>query len=265
MTNQVFGTKGDFTTSPEISQVFGELVAIWFIKLIQDSKIDGKIQLVELGPGRGTLMSDLLSTLKQFPFIYENISKVSLVEASPSMQKLQHQNLAKFHDIEFQWFDRLHEVDECKSFYIAHEFFDALPIYQFKMTKDGFREILVDISDKSDLDGDQFRPVLAKHQTKPLLLLENQKQYNDCKIDDVIQISPDTIEISNIIGSRVQKYGGVGLIIDYGLEQIRTDRLRGIKDHRFVSIFNNVGEVDISSDVEFEAIKLATIKSGHSD
>ena len=259
MTNTVFGTKGDFVTSPEISQIFGELIGIWFVKHFQDANDNRDVQIVELGPGKGTLMYDVLQTLKQFPFVYDKIKAVSLVEASQLMQKEQEKKLSIFKDLKFEWFDRINEVEKCRSFYIAHEFFDALPIYQFKMTQDGFREILVDIND--EIEG-EFRPVLAKHKTKPLLLLENQTQYEKCKVDDIIQISPDTLDISSIIGSRITEYGGAGLVIDYGQEQIRTDRLRGIKNHKFVSIFQDVGSVDISSDVEFEAIGLAVSKSG---
>ena len=261
MNNTVFGTMGDFVTSPEISQMFGELIGIWFVKQYRDMKTSKKFQLVELGPGRGTLLSDVLRTIKQFPFIYDKIEKVALVEASPAMQQTQKDNLKGF-NIDFEWYDRIHDVIKCNSFYIAHEFFDALPIYQFKMTDSGFREIMVDIQDE-DSQSDDFRPVLARHKTKPLLLLESQPQFDDCKVDDIIQISPDTVDISYIIGSRIKEFGGAGLVIDYGLDKIRSDRLRGIKDHKFVSIFKDPGQVDVSTDVEFDAIKLAVEKAGN--
>lgn len=127
----VFGQKGDFTTNPEISQVYGELIGIWFVKYYQDNNMKD-IQLVELGPGRGTLMSDILTTLRQFPFIYKNIKKVAMVDSSLYLQGEQKKKLADF-DLDFEWFDRLQDVPNATSFYIAHEFFDALPIYQFQV------------------------------------------------------------------------------------------------------------------------------------
>ncbi|KAJ2993164.1 NADH dehydrogenase [ubiquinone] complex I, assembly factor 7 [Globomyces sp. JEL0801] len=219
MNTDVFGTKGDFITSPEISQMFGELIAIWFIQYWQQMKSPKNIQIVEFGPGRGTLMHDLLYTIKQFPFIYKQIQSIHLVETSKHLGLLQREKLKPFHD------------------------------------QDGWREIVVDTDDTQ-------RNVLVPYKTKPLLLFEKQTQYEDAKIGDVIQICPDMWDLCCEISFRIAKNGGTGLFIDYGMENIRTDRIRGIKDHKWVSPFSTPGKVDLSSDVEFSAIKHASLLSG---
>ncbi|KAI8893442.1 S-adenosyl-L-methionine-dependent methyltransferase [Globomyces pollinis-pini] len=264
MNTDVFGTKGDFITSPEISQMFGELIAIWFIQYWQQMKSPKNIQIVEFGPGRGTLMHDLLYTIKQFPFIYKQIQSIHLVETSKHLGLLQREKLKPFHDqdIKFQWHERIDTIpNDTFTFYIGHEFFDALPIFQFQKTKDGWREIVVDIDDTQSSDL-HFRNVLVPYKTKPLLLFEKQTQYEDAKIGDVIQICPDMWDLCCEISFRIAKNGGTGLFIDYGMEDIRTDRIRGIKDHKWVSPFSTPGKVDLSSDVEFSAIKHASLLSG---
>ena len=133
MSKDVFGAQGDFITSPEISQVFGELVAIWYVQQFQLAN-PSSVQLVELGPGRGTLMYDMLNSLEQFPFIYSRINKVAMVEASPYLRTVQKKKLSRFVDrVHIEWFDRIEDVPKEFSYYTAHEFFDALSVYQFKV------------------------------------------------------------------------------------------------------------------------------------
>ena len=132
MNRDVFGTSGDFITSPEISQVFGELIAIWFIYSIKQQNITSNIRIVELGPGRGTLMADFLRTVSAFPDIFPLIKQSNLVEASPALQGIQKESLSKFGKA-ISWNDRLQDVpNDGFTFFLAHEFFDALPIYQFQ-------------------------------------------------------------------------------------------------------------------------------------
>lgn len=271
MKRDVFGASGDFITSPEISQVFGELVAIWFIYnfQLQHTPMKKKISLVELGPGRGTLMADILRTIGQFPSFQAQIASVTFVEASEYLKTVQYDNMKGLIAPEkLQWHSRLQDVpsnpDEY-TFFLAHEFFDALPIFQFKKLKGGWREILVDLHDVDNEDV-QFRQVLAKDPTKSLLLLQSEQQkkiYADAKEGDIIQICPEGWDISCEIGKRISNHGGSGLIIDYGSLHIRDSRLRGIQNHKWVSPFSSPGFVDLSSDVEFSPLKIAAETAGN--
>jgi NADH dehydrogenase [ubiquinone] 1 alpha subcomplex assembly factor 7 len=142
MTRDVFGEKGDFITSPEISQMFGEMMGIWYIQHWQHQlkgqklqSVNGKFQLVELGPGRGTLMMDMLRTMSQFEFIYRNVERVCLVEPSPFLRTLQKETLIPFSEkgLKIDWFDRVEDIPPQYSFWMAHEVFDAMPVYLFQV------------------------------------------------------------------------------------------------------------------------------------
>ncbi|KAF2025995.1 DUF185-domain-containing protein [Setomelanomma holmii] len=147
-----FGTKGDFVTSPEISQVFGELIGIWlYAEWLAQGKKD-KVQIIEVGPGRGTLMDDVLRTLSNFKSFARSVEAVYLVEASPHLQKQQAKLLAATEDLQkneigwtaplkymsgvnIQWCEDIRFVPKEETstpFILAHEFFDALPIHVFQ-------------------------------------------------------------------------------------------------------------------------------------
>jgi SAM-dependent MidA family methyltransferase len=118
---------------------------------------------------------------------------------------------------------------------------------------------MVDIDNESELN---FRQILALEPTKSLLLLEYQSHLKDRELDSVIQISPDTIDITSEIAKRIHESGGFGLFADYGSEIITTDRMRGIQNHNWISPFSFPGKVDLSSDVEFSSLNIAAEKQG---
>ncbi|KAJ3305639.1 hypothetical protein HDV03_001284 [Kappamyces sp. JEL0829] len=263
MHRDVFGTQGDFITSPEISQMFGELVGVWFLHSLLEHSPD-KIQIVELGPGRGTLMADLLRTFRQFPAFFQKIHRVSLVEASPFLRSCQKKALGEYQSdgLAVDWFDRLQDVpNDHFTIYFAHEFFDALPVYQFQKLDSGWRELMVDI-DTSPETTTHFRHALAPDGTKALVLLEHQSQYKDVAVNDIVQISPDTWDITCAISTRIKDRDGLALFADYGARDVRTNKLRGIKGHQWISPFSMPGKVDLSTDVEFAAIQKAAETSG---
>jgi SAM-dependent MidA family methyltransferase len=167
---QVLGARGDFITSPEISQVFGELLAVFFIAKWQASELCKTTRLIELGPGRGTLLADMLRTFSRFDAFFQTIKEIHLVETSPGLMAMQHdairdalakagkkivgadQEILQFDEIRVEWFPLIDGVpikDDTWSMVVAHEFFDALPTHIFERTGDGFREVLVDV-ERSD-------------------------------------------------------------------------------------------------------------------
>ncbi|GAA5864321.1 hypothetical protein JCM1840_006742 [Sporobolomyces johnsonii] len=152
-TRKVFGKEGDFITSPEISQVFGELLAIWYVTQWLQQGAPRAVRLVELGPGRGTLLADVLRTFKSLPaHSSPPVTSIHLVEQSEALRGVQKQALEKagFGETPVFWHANVEEVpktDDEFTVAIAHEFFDALPIHIFENTQRGWREVLVDIAD----------------------------------------------------------------------------------------------------------------------
>ncbi|SCZ98458.1 BZ3500_MvSof-1268-A1-R1_Chr7-1g09152 [Microbotryum saponariae] len=152
-TRNVFGSSGDFITSPEISQVFGELLAIWFVTQWAAQGAPSNVRIVELGPGKGTLLADVLRTFKALPQASARpVTSIHLVESSAALRKVQKEKLVNsgFADVETRWWDNAVEIPPSEDEFtivIAHEFFDALPIHIFENTPKGWREVLVDVAD----------------------------------------------------------------------------------------------------------------------
>ncbi|KAI9207324.1 S-adenosyl-L-methionine-dependent methyltransferase [Polychytrium aggregatum] len=275
MKGDVFGVQGDFTTSPEISQMFGELVGVWFITQYQALNGPDKIQLVELGPGRGTLMSDILRTLETFPFLHNKIEAIHLVEASPHLKRVQakaltgqtmessdFKSLKTPSGVEVFWHENFENVPGGRcSMFIAHEFFDAMPIYKFEMTEHGWREIMVDI-DESDSSPYHLRFIRAPSNTKAAATMIQGERYANYKQGERIEIAPESWGFAKQIGERIKADGGAALVVDYGRNHILGDSLRGIRKHKFTHVFEQPGDCDLSADVDFSFVADAVQASG---
>ena len=255
MFKDVFGTKGDFTTSPEMLQSFGEMIGLWFISQFQSVK-PPQIRLVELGPGKGTLMSDVLRTWTQFPFMKSAIQSVHLVEASHHLKELQKEKLSTYStSIPIQWHDYVEEIPKGPfTFYLAHEFLDALPVYKFHKTESGWREILVDVDESQDSPF-HFRFVLSPSHTKASVTLLNEEKFKNSQIGDQIEISPEVARLSRQLAFNIKRDGGCSLLIDYGHDHCIDNSLRAIQNHEFKPIFYKPGESDLSCDVDFSLVK----------
>ncbi|XP_056150211.1 protein arginine methyltransferase NDUFAF7, mitochondrial [Lampris incognitus] len=163
--NDMLGPEGDFITSPEISQLFGELVGIWCVSEWMGAGSPAHLQLVEFGPGRGSLANDILRVLSQLQSVLSKVSvSVHLVEVSPALSQVQAQCLTGDRNqvaarddasvyrrgtsttgLPISWYRRLEDIPRGFSIFLAHEFFDALPIHKFQRTEKGWREVMVDI------------------------------------------------------------------------------------------------------------------------
>lgn len=227
MSRDVFGEKGDFITSPEINQIFGELIAVWIIAEYQKVGCPYPMQLVELGPGRGTLIQDVLRVCTKFQ-VHETMS-IHLVEMSPFLSKLQSQRLCysssemdpqnnlpyyrageTLSGVKMFWYNRIEDIPKEFSIILAHEFFDALPIHKLQRDGDVWKEILIDIDPN---DKEKFRYVLSRNET-PFSKLYNQMNPQEKRRH--VEVSPDTELIATHIAERLESYGGFGLIMDYG-------------------------------------------------
>ncbi|CAI2173420.1 1297_t:CDS:10 [Funneliformis geosporum] len=263
MKGDVFGVKGDFITSPEISQMFGELIGLWIISQWEIQGKSQKSQIIELGPGRGTLMDDMLRAMSNFPNFFNTLNGVHLIEISPELRNLQLKKLCEnqFEKTEsmpemfkrdndgmkFYWHNNLDEIPAECSFIVAHEFFDALPIHRFELTDNGWREYMVDIDTSID-SSYHFRLILSPQPTKESISLTSSSQYKKFNIGDRIEISPDSWNMIQKISNQISKFGGAALIIDYGQDFIQNDTLRAIKDHKFVHSLSSPGNADLSVD-----------------
>ncbi|KAK9455276.1 S-adenosyl-L-methionine-dependent methyltransferase [Dipodascopsis uninucleata] len=297
-----FGVSGDFITSPEISQMFGELVGIWIITQWMALDRPKSCRLIELGPGRGTLMADMITAFQSFPYFAPTINEISMVDASPTLRQKQHETLcgnAQLEKVGFGyqsktkagipivWYETLKDIpnDDLSHFIIAHEFFDALPIHQFEKTPNGWRELLVDYrvpEGKTQLSlPNQITNLESKatfHLTTPnfatpssKIIPESSSRYSQLPVNSKIEISPESWDIALDIAKRVSgaeegTSRGSALIIDYGpADTIPVDTLRAIKKHHIVSPFDEPGTADLSADVDFTALKNVAIEHGQVD
>ncbi|XP_074659351.1 protein arginine methyltransferase NDUFAF7, mitochondrial-like [Tubulanus polymorphus] len=270
MHRDVFGTKGDFITSPEISQVFGELIGVWCINEWMQSGSPQNIQLVELGPGRGTLADDILRVCAQFPQIKDALS-LHLVEVSPALSNKQAEKLSSpettievsdkdapcykkcksKYGFDVFWYKQIQDVPQGFSFYVAHEFFDALPIHKFQKTEHGWREILIDFTDESTTDKPQFKYVLSPGITPALTLAKIKPDESR----DHVEFSPESGVIIQDIANRINMNGGFALVADYGHDGEKGDTFRGFRNHSLHDPLKDVGTADLTADVDFSYLK----------
>ncbi|KAM3585946.1 hypothetical protein VKS41_002480 [Umbelopsis sp. WA50703] len=280
MKGDVFGSKGDFITSPEISQMFGELAGIWYLTEWYRLGQPSKTQLVECGPGRGTLMDDMLRALSKFPDMYKTIQGVQLVEASPGLRKMQRsllvpgsteddvehiederniplQRCKRPDGISINWYDGIEFLpDNAWSMIMAHEFFDALPIHTFEKSEDGWREMLVHLDDTNETEYN-FRLVRSPSETTACKSLTEQDMFKDYKVGDRVEVSPDSWNVMRLMAEFLDRNGGVGLAIDYGQDYTQGHTLRAIRQHKIVHPMSDPGSADLSADVDFKALKTA--------
>ena len=249
-----FGKDGDFVTSPEISQMFGEILGAWIAHSWQTIDKPKPFRIVELGPGRGTLMNDALrSASLQKGFC--SSSSLHLVEISEKLIKLQENNINGF-DIPINWHDSFTDVPSGPMILIANEFFDALPIHQFEKTKQGWNERLIDIDQE-----DNFHFVLSSTNISNSITLS--QDIISAPIGSVVETCPYGISLAAELASRVIKNGGAILIIDYGANlTIPQESWQSVYKHKYHSPLKNPGKSDISAHVNFQSLKESAIETG---
>ena len=234
------GQEGDFITAPEISQIFGELIGLWIVVVWQQMGRPEKTQLIELGPGRGTLMNDALRAAKIEPSFSEAI-QLHLVDSSETLRKIQSKRLADYAPV---WHDNLCSLPEGPMIVIANEFFDALPIRQFERGEMGWHERLVGLRD----DG-RLHLVLSSPTAVSTLIPE---PYRNEAIGVTVEICPAAMDILSRFAAAIGCYGGAALIIDYGYDGSATgDTIQAVKRHSYCSLLETPGDTDLTAHVNF--------------
>ncbi|MBP2294893.1 class I SAM-dependent methyltransferase [Azospirillum rugosum] len=258
MRQDPFGVSGDFTTAPEISQMFGELVGLWCVDTWARLGGPAPFHLVELGPGRGTLMQDALRAASLVP-AFRQAAQVHLVETSPTLRDRQRQTLK---DLPVTWHDRLDDVPDGPILIIANEFFDALPIRQVQKTNHGWFERLVDLDPDSPPDAPRFRFVLEAFGSSGARLVPDRLR--DAPEGGVVEVSPASQAVARLIGERLAAQPGAALVIDYGYSHGPAvgDTLQALRRHAYAPVLEAPGEADLTAHVDFAAIAAAARDGG---
>ena len=237
------GQYSDFITAPEISQMFGEVVAIYLSEMWY-RKIAAKVTLVELGPGNGTMMSDILRTMKNFKEIYNGISEVALIETSHKLRIVQENTLKKFDDIKINWYQDLDELHGENFIIVANEFFDALPIKQYFLKDNKIYEIVVSLYKEA-------KPTIGLVNN-----ISNIVNINKFEGNRLVELSEHRENYVEKISSKISNNNGGAIIIDYGyMEPLNKSSLQAVKLHKKVELFDNIGESDITSLVDFISLQ----------
>lgn len=247
-TRDPFGSTGDFTTAPEISQMFGELLGLWALSVWELMGAPNIMRLVELGPGRGTLMADALRAARlRRPFL--EALAVDLVETSPVLRRMQQERLCDM-GVPVVWRDRLADVPPGPAIVIANEFFDALPVRQYVFTERGWCERLV------GLDADERLSFGLSPRPEPSLIFDGRP-------DDVFEVPEAGLMVAHELGRRLASDGGAALIIDYGYEgPLAGDTLQAVRGHRFADPLEEPGEADLTAHVDFARLAAAAAGEG---
>ncbi len=247
-TQNPFGAQGDFITAPEISQMFGELLGLSLAQAWLDQGAPDPFTLAELGPGRGTLMADMLRATKAVPG-FHTAMRVVLVEASARLRAIQAQALQGYQPM---WADSVQDLPLNSLFLVANEFFDALPIRQFQRAGLGWRERLVGLSGEAQAFG--LGPVV------PIAGLTDRLA--DTAEGDIVELCPQAPAIMAEIASRMADKGAA-LIIDYGGWRSLGDTFQAVQAHQPVDPFATPGQADLTAHVDFAALAAAANPAAH--
>jgi len=246
-TRDPLGSEGDFITAPEISQMFGELLGLWVLQSWRDLGAPSPIQLIELGPGRGVMMSDMLRTLALDP-AFLGAAQIHLVEASPALQAVQGQSLSAS-PIPVLWHNNLTDIPPGSSLILGNEFLDCLPIRQFVSRSGTWRERVI------------------TWQGGDLAFAQSTGSVPDITIEaeegDLLEVCPAMPQLIDTLASRFTAYPGRALFLDYGPTKTEFgDTLQALKRHQKVDPLDDPGNADLTARVDFEALTNAAIQAG---
>lgn len=252
-TREPFGAAGDFITAPEVSQMFGELAAIWLYRAWSAISQPMPLTLAEIGPGRGTLMKDMLRAFKRLDAAFLKETAFAMIEVSPRLAEMQKQTLSAV-EVKLSWYESLEALPSSPLLIVGNELFDAVPIRQFVRKNGEWRERII------GLDGNDDLSFFAGAASLDPVLLPSSA--NEAPEGAIFEAAPARSALMDMIAARIEKDGGAGLFFDYGhLEPGVGDTLQAMKGHAYQDVFTSPGEADLTSHVDFAA--LATIARNH--
>jgi len=245
-----FGKSGDYITAPGISFLFSEMIAIWIIAFWENIGKPKKLNLIELGPGNGDLCKILIKTFKKFPNFNKCIN-IYLYEKSNLLKNIQKKNIK---EKKINWLNSINKIKDGPLLFFGNEFFDAIPIKQFKKKNNKIYEKHLNLQ-----NGLLNKIILKK---APNEIIKELKKFNLIKSDGVIEYPKLGLEELNVIIRKIKKFKGGLLLIDYGfLENRNIDTLQSVKNHKKNKIFENIGKADITSHVNFKLLRDYFVKN----
>lgn len=290
--NPLDSKSGDFITSPEISSVFGEMIGIWLFSTWKNQNCPENIRIIEFGPGKGSLIYDVIQTLNRLAKNSKLHIEINLIEASHVLRKEQwkmlcgdnafvdendghNSSVTKWNNT-IRWYNTEKDIvddDKIANYVLAHEFFDALPVKSFQKTKNGWREFVVEhtpsvVNTQGKLEGEvmensenletEFHLTLSPKESPSSMIPSLNPRFSELEEGARIEVCTDAelylMKMLQLLNNK-SNLGGV-LIVDYGLaDEIPENSLRGIYKHKIVSPFYKPGDVDLSIDVDFAALK----------
>ncbi len=252
-TREPFGAKGDFVTAPEISQMFGELVAVWLVQAWRELGSPLPVTIAEIGPGRGTLMKDIVRTLRRLAPDLAARANFAMIEASPRLAEIQRQTLADV-GADFAWHADIEALAPQPLLTVGNEIFDALPFRQFVKTEAGWLERAIGLGNDDTL---RFGVGTANLSAGAL-----PSAAEPTEVGAIFEIAPAREALMAAVANRIARHGGAAIFFDYGhIEQGIGDTFQAVRKHRSEDVFANPGEADLTSHVDFSA--LANVARNH--
>ncbi len=235
------GSKGDFVTSPDISQIFGEIIGIWILDIWIKLKEPNNFQIVDLGGGRGTLLKDINRVLKN------KIKNFIFIDINEELIKLQKKALnGATH------FEKIKDIPKKPTIFIGNEFLDTFPVHQFIKKNNYWKEVCVN-SDNKEL--------FFSYETTKLSKKLISSNFINLKEDSIIEINFKVREVINNISNFIKKNSGAAIFFDYGYLDGHGDSFQGIKENKPINPLSDPGFVDLTSHVNFKDIKLQAKKN----
>jgi SAM-dependent MidA family methyltransferase len=247
------GRHGDFTTAPEVSQMFGEMLGAWAAHLWRAMGAPASVALVELGPGRGTLMADALRALRVVPELSAALT-VHLVETSPVLRARQRDTLAAA-GVPIVWHETVADVPQGPLIVLANEFLDALPLHQYEKRAGRWHERVVGLS-----EGGALTLGLAPDAVPETLIAARFRAALD---GSIFERAPAREAVAAEVAQRLARAPGAALFVDYGHARSGLgDTFQAVRGHAYADPFADPGEADLTSHVDFEAIASAARHGG---
>ena len=254
-TRDPLGARGDFITAPEVSQMFGEMIGLWMAAVWKQMGSPENLRVIELGPGRGTMMKDALRAAKVMPDFREAVV-MHLVEISPALEAQQERTLEHL-SMPMYWHPALNDVPKGPAIVVANEFFDALPVHQAVKSESGWHERQVEIDPAGNL-AFVAAPDVLPHFDRLL-----PQAVRRAPPGSIFEWRADNVAME--LGKRLARDGGAALVIDYGhAESAAGDTLQAVGQHAFADPLTAPGNIDLTAHVDFQALGKAVEAMGAS-
>ena len=238
-----FGEKGDFITSPKITNLFSEIIAIWIIACWESFGKPKNFNIIELGPGDGSLVNILLRSFKQFPE-FNSIKKIFLFEESKYLKKLQKKNII---NKDVKWINNLNVIKKGPVIFFGNEFFDAIPVKQFKKFKNSFFEKKYILNKNF-----KIKQIFEKASLSNIKTIESYKSLKKLKFIEFPKLGFQELKK---ITKKISKLKGCILLIDYGyFKPNNQNTLQSVMKHKKNYLFNNLGKADVTAHVNFKLL-----------